>query len=67
MSFQFQCSQSRQNDMATYTEIEPLHFAAERGQLEKARELLNSGIKADVKDVHHRTPLMVAARVVSHK
>ena len=53
--------------MATYTEIEPLHFAAERGQLEKARELLNSGIKADVKDVHHRTPLMVAARVVSHK
>ena len=47
--------------MATNSDNEPLHLAVKRGQLERVRELLDSGTKPDIKDIHHRTPLMIAA------
>jgi uncharacterized protein len=45
-----------------YTDKEPLHLAVEKGDLNHVRELISSGLKADEKDIHQRTPLMIAAR-----
>jgi uncharacterized protein len=45
-----------------YTEEHPLHQAAQLGQLERVRELLRAGVKADSRDRFNITPLMVAVR-----
>ena len=45
-----------------YTEEQPLHCAAQLGQVDKVRELLRAGAKADSRDRFNITPLMIAVR-----
>lgn len=48
--------------MAKYSDADPLHFAVQERKLDLVQELLHKGMKPDVRDRNHITPLMVAAR-----
>ena len=48
--------------MAKYNDRDPIHRAVELRQIDRVQELLRSGMKADARDSHGMTPLMVAVR-----
>lgn len=48
--------------LSKYGKEMPLHRAAERRNVKRVRQLLQDGVKADTRDGHHVTPLMLAAQ-----